>query len=96
MPKKQQVRERIYRNGGEYGGTLRLFLNNLQELQSLSPDKELLIDIEAYDDYESPSVSVEVYFYRDETDFELKERTERDKAWQDRKIADAKKLLGIT
>jgi len=68
------------------------YLQNLKELHQTGY-KELFIDIDVYDDWESPSVNIELKGKREETKEEETSRLLAEKAIQDRiKINEIKQL----
>lgn len=55
-------------------GTVDEVIANLTNLKACHPGKDLSINIEAYEEYGSISVAVNVYFERDENDKEIAAR----------------------
>lgn len=96
MTKKIIVEQLVRKSSLKYSKSLSDFIKDLEELQSLYPERDLLIDIDSHMDYDDSSPIVKIYFRREETDKEKEKREANNKYWEDRRIADAKKLLGIT
>jgi len=94
---KQKVRHVLHKGGMEYAATLSAFIKTLQEVASTAPNpEEVLIDLDAREEYGSASVDLEVYFLRLETDGEEQVRVQRENYYKNQRIAEAKKLLGIS
>lgn len=93
------VSEYVQRSGGSVYTNLKSYIEELQDYMNKIPSDykdTAIINISAYEDYSSPSVCIDIYFTRPENSSEKKERLDREKAYEDRRIADAKKVLGIT
>jgi hypothetical protein len=99
MPKKknerQRVKEVLYTMGTTYE-KLEDVMKIFQDCLAKAPEGvEVRFDIDAYDNWDSPSAKLEIYYYRDENDVEMSARLTREQEWKDREIANAKRVLGI-
>jgi len=68
-----------------------------EEIALLPEDKkeEAYLEIDCYSNYDSPSYDVTICYTRLETLDETEKRTNQEKIWHERKVAEAKKVLGI-
>ena len=57
--------------------------------------KTAYVSLDVYESYGDVTLDQFVVYHRDETDEEMNARIKRENDWEARRIADAKKLLGI-
>ena len=96
MPKKT-IRDVIHKEGTVYGEKLDDFISRLKEAASKAPyPDQVEISIDSYTEYDSSSPDVELYYYRLETDQEEQDRVSTENFWKNQRIAEAKKLLGLS
>lgn len=98
MTKKQKINDRVWKCDG-YGvsESLSSFIETLKEKLALVPEGyEAKIEIDSHMEYDSSYVDIEVYYTREETDQEEQERVSKENIYKNQRIAEAKKLLGIT
>ncbi len=94
---KKEVRQVLHKGGYEYATPLTVFIKTLEEVASMAPEPDkVLIDIDSNFEYDSSTVDIEIYFIRLETDGEEQARVQSENYYKNQRIAEAKKLLGIS
>ena len=72
------------------------FINCLKDLTEKFKPHDLIIDNDLEYEYGESYPRMRVYYERDETDEEFAVRKKNQDDWEARRIADAKRVLGIT
>lgn len=89
-----RVDHKIYIDGLKITSLAQFFAD---ELAKIPEDKreDAYLDIDCYSNYDSPSYDVSIVYSRLETWDEVEKRLAQEKVWAERRIAEAKKVLGI-